>query len=120
MTRTQYAPGDSDTRPWGRGKVLDASSNFTLKTIEVDAGQRLSLQFHHHRSEHWVVVQGQGQVTIGDDQFRVAPGSHVHIPRRAPHRLQNIGDQPLMIVEVQYGDRLDEDDIVRIEDDYHR
>jgi len=120
LTQTNYHAGQSDTRPWGRWKVVEAAPTFTLKTIEVDPGQRLSLQYHNHRSEHWVVVAGRGIVTIGGDNLRVEPGSHVYVPRETKHRIENDSDKKLTFVEVQFGDRLEETDIVRVEDDYHR
>ncbi|WP_084177106.1 phosphomannose isomerase type II C-terminal cupin domain [Labrenzia sp. DG1229] len=78
LTQKVYQAGQSDDRPWGRWKVVEAAPNFTLKTIEVNPGQRLSLQYHNHRSEHWVVVAGKGIVTIGGDTLRVDTGSHVN------------------------------------------
>jgi len=93
---------------------------FVLKTVEVDPGERLSLQYHNHRSEHWVVVQGCGIVTIGGDNFRVERGSHIYVPRQTRHRIANHSDHVLIFVEVQFGDHLKEDDIVRLEDDYAR
>lgn len=120
MTQSEYHAGQSDDRPWGRWKVVEAAANFTLKTIEVNPGQRLSLQYHNHRSEHWVVVAGKGIVTIGGDTLRVDPGSHVYVPRETKHRIENDGDEKLAFIEVQFGDRLEEADIVRVEDDYHR
>lgn len=120
MTATSYTAGESDTRPWGRWKVLAAEPDFILKKIVVESGQRLSLQYHKHRSEHWVVVNGHGLVTIGGDQIAVGPGRHVYIPSETQHRIENTSDAPLVFVEVQFGEVLDEMDIVRIEDDYER
>ena len=99
---------------------MEASNSFTLKTIKVSPGQRLSLQYHNHRSEHWVVVEGQGVVTLGGDRIRVERGSHIYVPRETNHRIANNSDKDLVFVEVQFGDKLDENDIVRIEDDYQR
>jgi len=120
MTKTEYHAGETDTRPWGTWKVVEAASHFTLKTIEVYPGQRLSLQYHNHRSEHWVVVQGSGKVTVGGDVMPVESGRHVYIPSETQHRIENTGDKNLVFVEVQFGERLDEDDIVRVQDDYDR
>lgn len=120
MVVTNYSAGDNDTRPWGQWTVLEAGPNFTVKTIKVDVGQRLSLQYHRHRSEHWVVVQGHGQVTLGGDRLNVEPGSHLYIPSTTRHRIHNTGDNILVFVEVQFGEHLDENDIVRVEDDYDR
>lgn len=120
MVPSDYYAGQSDARPWGRWKVVEANPSFTLKTIEVDPGERLSLQYHNHRSEHWVVVAGQGLVTIGGDTIRVERGSHIYIPRETKHRVANDGEPVLIFVEVQFGDQLQEADIVRVEDDYER
>ena len=120
MNEMQYRVGQSDTRPWGTWTVVEANESFTLKTIRVDPGQRLSLQYHNHRSEHWVVVAGSGVVTIGGDLNRVERGSHVYVPRETKHRIANDGEESLVFVEVQFGDRLEESDIVRVEDDYER
>ena len=120
MSSTQYRNGESDTRPWGNWKVLAATESYTLKHIEVLPGERLSLQYHNYRSEHWVVVNGNGQATIGGDQISVERGSHIYVPRETKHRICNNGTEPLVFVELQFGSQLDEEDIVRIEDDYSR
>ena len=120
MSQAKYHAGQSDARPWGRWEVVEAHSSYTLKRIEVNSGERLSLQYHNHRSEHWVVVAGCGTVTIGGDVMRVERGSHVYIPRKTKHRIANEGAERLVFVEIQFGDRLEEDDIVRVEDDYQR
>jgi len=104
----------------GTWKVVEANERYAVKTISVKPGQRLSLQLHKHRSEHWVVVEGEGVVTLGGDQIRVERGSHIYVPRQTQHRIHNDSDRELRFVEVQFGDRLDENDIVRIEDDYER
>ncbi|MGJ8629129.1 MAG: phosphomannose isomerase type II C-terminal cupin domain [Sulfitobacter sp.] len=120
MSQSDYQAGQSDVRPWGRWKVVEANASFTLKSIEVDSGQRLSLQYHNHRSEHWIVVAGSGVVTIGGDTIQVMRGSHIYVPRETKHRIENTANETLTFVEVQFGDQLQEDDIVRIEDDYLR
>jgi mannose-6-phosphate isomerase-like protein (cupin superfamily) len=86
----------------------------------VDPGQRLSLQLHHRRAEHWVVVQVEAQVTIGDQVSTVLPNQSVYVPVETPHRLENPGTAPLCLIEVQTGDYLEEDDIVRLADDFWR
>ena len=83
-------------------------------------GQRLSLQYHHHRAEQWTMVEGSAEVEIDGAVRAVAAGEHVHIPLGATHRIRNVGAEPLVFIEVQVGDVLDEDDIVRLEDDYGR
>ncbi len=107
-------------RPWGRYTVIDVGPNYQVKQVEVNPGQRLSLQYHNHRAEHWVVVQGVARVTIGAETKDVAPNESVYVPLRTAHRLENPGTEPLRIVEVQTGSYLGEDDIVRLADDFWR
>ena len=117
---TRYSVGDSEVRPWGTWRVVDTGRTFITKQVEVNPGHRLSLQYHEHRSEHWVVVAGSGEATVGGDKVRVEAGRHVNIPSGVKHRIHNTGDTPLIFVEVQLGSILDENDIVRIDDDYAR
>jgi mannose-1-phosphate guanylyltransferase/mannose-6-phosphate isomerase len=108
-------------RPWGSYTVLgEETSNFKIKRIEVAPGARLSLQSHRRRSEHWVVVSGRATVTNGDEITTVHKNQSSYIPVGAKHRLENHGDEPLHIVEVQVGEYLGEDDIQRYEDNYGR
>ncbi|HBA88755.1 MAG TPA: mannose-6-phosphate isomerase [Geobacter sp.] len=107
-------------RPWGTYTVLDENSGYKIKRIEVLPGQRLSLQMHHHRSEHWIVVSGTAKVTCGDSVRIVNINESTFIPIGSNHRLENPGVIPLIIIEVQSGEYLGEDDIVRFQDDYHR
>jgi mannose-1-phosphate guanylyltransferase/mannose-6-phosphate isomerase len=108
-------------RPWGNYTVLeDDPEGFKLKRIEVAPGARLSLQSHAHRSEHWVVVSGTATVTNGDEVITVQKNQSTYIPIGAKHRLENCGNEPLHIVEIQVGDYLGEDDIQRYEDNYGR
>jgi mannose-1-phosphate guanylyltransferase / mannose-6-phosphate isomerase len=107
-------------RPWGRYTVIDAGPHYQVKQLEVDPGRRLSLQYHNHRAEHWVVVQGMARVTIGREIKEVAASESVFVPLKTPHRLENPGSEPLRIVEVQTGAYLGEDDIVRLADDFWR
>src|SRR5205823_2027113 len=93
---------------------------FKVKVLEVKSGARLSLQRHAHRSEHWVVVHGVADVVCGDQTVQLHQGEHIHIPPETNHRLGNSGPARLAIIEVQLGDYLGEDDIVRIADDYQR
>jgi mannose-6-phosphate isomerase-like protein (cupin superfamily) len=120
MAEVIYRPGDSDERPWGRWLVLDVGDGFVVKRITVAPGGILSLQLHHHRSEHWFVARGTARVTLGDRELEVAAGGHVDIPVGTAHRVANPGTAPLELIEVQYGERLDESDIVRLEDRYGR
>ena len=107
-------------RPWGTYTVLDENNHYKIKRIEVLPGQRLSLQKHHHRSEHWIVVSGTARVTCGEEQSVVNVNESTFIPIGQLHRLENPGKIPLVIIEVQSGEYLGEDDIVRFQDDYHR
>ena len=115
-----YRMSDSDTRPWGSWRVIDTGAGHIVKHIEITPGQRLSLQYHNHRTEHWICVAGRGTATIGARAITILPGKHVHIPQREAHRIANTGVETLHLVEIQLGTRLDESDIVRIEDDYGR
>jgi mannose-1-phosphate guanylyltransferase len=108
------------SRPWGAYTVLEEAPGFKIKRIEVRPGASLSLQLHHRRSEHWVVVRGVARVTNGEREFDVHPNESTYIPVETRHRLENRGTDPLVIIEVQCGDYLGEDDIVRFEDKYGR
>ena len=118
--RNAYSNQEVGERPWGRWFVLDSGAGYTIKKMEVDPGHRLSLQYHHHRSEHWLVISGVGEVEIDGETTAIVERSHVHIPLKAVHRVRNSGTVPLVILELQQGDILDEADIVRLEDDYAR
>jgi mannose-1-phosphate guanylyltransferase/mannose-6-phosphate isomerase len=107
-------------RPWGSYQSLDQGTRFQVKRIVVKQGGRLSLQLHHHRAEHWVVVKGTARVTIGDEVKVLHENESIYVPIGAQHRLENPGKIDLELIEVQTGSYLGEDDIVRIEDDYHR
>ena len=107
-------------RPWGSYESVVSGEGFQVKRITVAPGCKLSLQSHAHRAEHWVVVSGLALATIGDAEVLVKANESVFIPQGARHRLANPGDQPLSVIEVQSGDYLGEDDIVRFEDDYAR
>jgi mannose-1-phosphate guanylyltransferase len=107
-------------KPWGAYKVLDSGDTYQVKWLDVVPGARLSYQAHEHRSEHWAVVMGTATVTLDDEVIQVPCGEHIYIPVRAKHRLENRGQVLLRVVEVQSGDYLGEDDIVRFEDDYGR
>jgi mannose-1-phosphate guanylyltransferase/mannose-1-phosphate guanylyltransferase/mannose-6-phosphate isomerase len=107
-------------RPWGSVQALEDGERYQVKRLVVKAGERLSLQMHHHRSEHWIVVRGTAKVTINDLIKTVHENESIYIPLGATHRLENPGKIPLELIEVQTGSYLGEDDIVRIEDDYKR
>lgn len=107
-------------RPWGSYTVLGEGPGYKMKKIVVQPGQRLSLQLHYHRSEHWIVTGGTAQVTIGDEVKMIHENESVFIPMTTRHRLENLGRIPLEIIEVQNGKYLGEDDIVRFDDVYGR
>ena len=107
-------------RPWGSYECIDCGDRFQVKRITVNPGASLSLQLHHHRAEHWIVVKGTAQVTRGDEVFLVTENESTYIPLGVKHRLENKGAIPLEMIEVQSGSYLGEDDIVRFEDVYGR
>lgn len=107
-------------RPWGSYDSVDQGDRFQVKRIVVKPGAQLSLQMHHHRAEHWIVVQGTARVTRGDDTFLLGENQSTYIPMGVRHRLENPGKVPLHLIEVQSGSYLGEDDIVRFEDTYGR
>ncbi len=107
-------------RPWGLFERIHEGSGYQVKSLEVAPGGRLSLQYHHHRSEHWVVVRGTPTVTVNDTVVVMQPGQSIDVPLGAVHRLENFGEEPARIIEIQRGDYLGEDDIVRVEDTYQR
>lgn len=109
-----------DRRPWGTFTVLDEAEGFKVKRIEVLPGKRLSYQKHAQRAEHWVVVQGTAVVTLDDREVIVAAGQAIDIAIGASHRVENRGEDTLVFIEVQRGDYLGEDDIVRLQDDFGR
>ncbi|MEQ5838432.1 mannose-1-phosphate guanylyltransferase/mannose-6-phosphate isomerase [Paraburkholderia acidicola] len=107
-------------RPWGHYDSVDTGERFQVKRIVVKPGARLSLQMHHHRAEHWIVVRGTALVTRGEERFIVSENESAYIPLGVTHRLENPGKMPLEIIEVQSGSYLGEDDIVRFDDTYGR
>jgi mannose-6-phosphate isomerase len=110
----------TELRPWGSFTILEEGRGHKIKRIEVKPGHRLSLQMHYHRSEHWIVVCGTAMVTCGEEQKIFHSNESTYVPACTKHRLENPGVIPLVIIEVQNGEYLGEDDIVRFEDDYAR
>jgi mannose-6-phosphate isomerase len=108
------------TRPWGWYETVSESSGSKIKRICVLPGQQISLQKHQHRAEHWVVVQGVAHATLDDRELNLGPGEHCDIALGQVHRLANRGEHELKVIEIQLGDLLNEDDIVRLQDDYGR
>ncbi|MEO1200743.1 MAG: phosphomannose isomerase type II C-terminal cupin domain [Pseudomonadota bacterium] len=116
----RYETGDRDERPWGSWEVIATGPRHTVKQLIIQPGKRHSLQFHNHRSEHWIVVAGTGEIELDDKRVRVGYGDHVLIETGMRHRLTCTGTQPMTLIEVQIGDVLDEADIIRVEDDFGR
>jgi mannose-6-phosphate isomerase len=110
----------TELRPWGSFTVLEEGQGYKIKRIEVKPGHRLSLQMHHHRSEHWIVIAGIAKVIRDGEEMMLCVNESTYVPRFTSHRLENPGRVPLILIEVQNGEYLGEDDIVRFEDDYAR
>jgi len=107
-------------RPWGTYTVIEEGPDYKIKRIVVNPGGKLSLQMHHHRNEHWVVITGKAEIVNGEKVLHLNANESTYIPKETQHRLTNLGDTPLVIIEAQVGDYLGEDDIVRFEDQYGR
>lgn len=120
QSRSELVSHTGEDRPWGRFDSLDRGDGHQVKRIKVKPAGQLSLQYHYHRSEHWIVVAGQATVTVDDSVQVLGPGQNVYIPQGAVHRLENFTDEPVELIEVQLGSYLGEDDIVRLEDVYGR
>ena len=119
-TTTRAETIERTERPWGWYETVSEAPGNKVKRIRVHPGQQLSLQKHHRRAEHWVVAQGMARVTVGERVVDLVAGQHVDIAIGEVHRLANLTDRPVEIVEVQFGAYLGEDDIVRLQDDYGR
>lgn len=115
-----YKIGDKDERPWGDWECIGIGSNFIVKKIRVSAGEMLSLQSHDFRSEHWVIVQGVATVVLGEEIFEKKANESVFIPVNTKHRMVNNTKGDIVFIEVQYGEKLDEKDIIRYSDIYAR
>jgi len=111
---------ESEERPWGRFFVLHDEQNYKLKRIEVEPGGRLSYQYHLKRSEAWTLVEGVGTITLNEEVKDYNAGETILIPKGVKHRIENRGQEQVVLIEVQTGTYFGEDDIVRIEDDYNR
>lgn len=118
--RSEASQGRKTWRPWGWFQTIDDGNRYRVKHIQVNPGAKLSLQKHWHRSEHWVVVTGTAVVTCGDNTFTLRENESTFIPAGTLHRLENPGKLPLRMIEVQSGEYVGEDDIVRVDDDYGR
>ncbi len=118
---TNYQKGDKDTRPWGTWEVLESQNKFCVKKIVVNPQAILSLQMHNFRAEHWIIVSGEAMIVLGDDTLYRKENESVYIPVKTKHRIKNTStSKPLVFVEIQTGENLDEDDIIRFEDNYGR
>jgi mannose-1-phosphate guanylyltransferase / mannose-6-phosphate isomerase len=111
---------EHDKRPWGEYTVLKEGEGFKVKSIVVNPGQKLSLQLHHKRAEHWVIVQGEALMTLDSKEFVLKTNENIYIPKETKHRIENPGKLPIEFIEVQTGDYLGEDDIERFDDIYGR
>ncbi|MEL6439614.1 MAG: phosphomannose isomerase type II C-terminal cupin domain [Cyanobacteria bacterium J06621_8] len=126
QTSTQLTPAAPvgvaarEIRPWGSFTTLEEGPGYKIKRIEVNPGHRLSLQMHYHRSEHWIVVSGTAKVTCGDREMILSSNQSTYVPQCTTHRLENPGVINLVLIEVQNGQYLGEDDIIRFSDDYAR
>ncbi|HEC49773.1 MAG TPA: cupin domain-containing protein, partial [Candidatus Desulfofervidus auxilii] len=118
--RKEYAQHTTIYRPWGSFTILEEGDRYKIKKLIVYPGEKLSLQMHHHRSEHWIVVRGTAKVQIGDKEQYVCENESVYIPKTTLHRLENPGKINLELIEVQNGEYIGEDDIERFEDVYGR
>ncbi|MEM8970525.1 MAG: phosphomannose isomerase type II C-terminal cupin domain [Pseudomonadota bacterium] len=115
-----YRIGEEDSRPWGHWIVVDVGKRHAVKRITVKSGARLSLQYHRGRDEVWTCIQGSGVATIDGNEVPLVSNGSVFVPKMAHHRMANTGKEDLIIIETQLGETLDEDDIIRVEDDFGR
>ena len=115
-----YKPDEFGERPWGNWKCVSVGDGFIVKIITVNSHQSLSLQMHNFRSEHWFIIKGKPTITISDITKEYFQGQSVDIPAKTKHRLENLTNDILEIIEIQMGDILDEKDITRFEDAYNR
>jgi mannose-1-phosphate guanylyltransferase/mannose-6-phosphate isomerase len=118
--RTEHMLHRRVYRPWGSYEGIDAGGRYQVKRLTVNPGQQLSLQLHHHRAEHWIVVSGTAKVVRGEEEILLTENQSTYIPLGVKHRLENPGIVPLQLIEVQSGSYLGEDDIVRFADVYNR
>lgn len=119
-SRASRAARGFERRPWGEFETLAEGAGYKVKRLVVEPGHRISLQRHRFRAEHWVVVAGAPRIVVGARVRRLKPRDTVDVPRGAWHRIENPGRRPVVIIEVQHGSYLGEDDIVRRHDDYGR
>ncbi|MFC1755718.1 cupin domain-containing protein, partial [Thermoproteota archaeon] len=118
--RQEHISHNTVKRPWGNYTVINAAMGFKVKEVQINPFKRLSLQAHKRRSEHWVVVEGEAKIVNGDKVCYLSENESTYIPKDTKHRLENPINKPLKIIEVQCGHYLEEDDIVRFQDDFQR
>lgn len=118
MNQTSYLY--SEDRPWGKFYIIQESSDYKIKRIEVNIGHRLSYQYHNKRSELWLIIQGEGKVCLDGKYKHYKKNDIIIIPQGMKHRIENDGNEKTIFIELQTGEYFGEDDIVRIEDDYKR
>jgi len=107
-------------RPWGECTILEDNPEYKIKRIVVKPGASIDLHIHHHCSKHWIVVKGTAKVTIGNKVMHIHENESVYVPKSTPHRLENPGEIPLEVIDVQNGEYVGEDDIIRLDDEYGR
>ena len=107
-------------KPWGSFEIIDEGEKYTVKKIIVHPGGKLSLQSHEHRSEHWLIASGVAEIIIGEKIYNLKENDNIFIPRGSKHRLANLGSDNLIVIEMWFGEKLDENDIKRYEDIYNR
>ena len=107
-------------KPWGSFEIIDEGEKYTVKKITVHPGGKLSLQSHQHRSEHWLIASGFAEIIIGEKIHNLKENDNIFIPRGSKHRLANLGSDNLIVIEMWFGDKLDENDIKRYDDIYKR
>ena len=112
--------GNVEERPWGNYHVIAKNSGYQIKEIKVLSGSKLSLQKHNNRSEFWQIIQGKSKIIIEEKEYYLKEKEHVYIPKNTIHRIENIGEEELVFIEIQLGEDLKEEDIIRLEDDYGR
>ena len=111
---------EKTSKPWGRYEVIDQGPKFKVKRITVNKESQLSLQKHQHRSEHWIIVNGEAEIILGNNKLTLRENDTIFIPKGATHRIKNTSKEKLILIEVQFGSYLEEDDIERLEDNYGR
>tara|TARA_Y100001970_G_C14252373_1_gene872800 strand:- start:1942 stop:2283 length:342 start_codon:yes stop_codon:yes gene_type:complete len=108
------------SKPWGNYQIIEKGKTYVVKRIVVNPGGMLSLQSHDHRSEHWIIVKGQAEVLVDEENFTLKINDNIFVPPKSKHRLTNKQNEDLIVIEVWLGDILDEEDIIRYEDIYNR